>query len=103
MATVRELLDGAVARLRESGSESARLDAELLAEVYLAMTRGQESLLMELEAPSPLDLDISLHDLQLVVLPASAEELEAHALQLEMIEKESKGKCLWMRLDPVEV
>ena len=30
MASVRELLDGAVARLRESGSESARLDAELL-------------------------------------------------------------------------
>jgi release factor glutamine methyltransferase len=30
MATVRELLDGAVARLRESGSETARLDAELL-------------------------------------------------------------------------
>ena len=81
----------------------ALLDAELLAEVYLAMTRGQESLLMELEAPSPLDLDISLHDLQLVVLPASIEELEAHARQLEMIEKESKGKCLWMRLDPAEV
>ena len=81
----------------------ALLDAELLAEVYLAMTRGQESLLMELEAPSPLDLDISLHDLQLVVQPASAEELEAHARQLEMIEKESKGKCLWMRLDPAEV
>ena len=81
----------------------ALLDAELLAEVYLAMTRGQESLLMELEAPSPLDLDINLHDLQLVVLPASAEELEAHARQLEMIEKESKGKCLWMRLDPAEV
>lgn len=30
MATVRELLDGAVARLRESGSETPRLDAELL-------------------------------------------------------------------------
>jgi release factor glutamine methyltransferase len=30
MATVRELLDGAVARLREAGSETARLDAELL-------------------------------------------------------------------------
>jgi DNA polymerase-3 subunit epsilon len=81
----------------------ALLDAELLAEVYLAMTRGQESLLMELEAPSPLDLNINLHDLLLVVLPASAEELEAHARQLEMIEKESKGKCLWMRLDPAEV
>jgi DNA polymerase-3 subunit epsilon len=58
---------------------------------------------MELEAPSPLDLNINLHDLQLVVLPASAEELEAHARQLEMIEKESKGKCLWMRLDSAEV
>ena len=30
MATVRELLDAGVARLRESGSESARLDAEVL-------------------------------------------------------------------------
>ena len=81
----------------------ALLDAELLAEVYLAMTRGQESLLMELEIPSQLDFAESLRDLQLVVLPASDEELQAHAQQLEMIEKESKGKCLWMRLEPSEL
>lgn len=81
----------------------ALLDAELLAEVYLAMTRGQESLLMELEIPSQLDFAESLRDLQLVVLPASAEEMQAHAQQLEMIEKESKGKCLWMRLDSAEI
>lgn len=77
----------------------ALLDAELLAEVYLAMTRGQESLLMELEAPSALDLAINLSDLQLIVLPADAEERQAHAQQLESIERESKGKCLWMRLE----
>ncbi|HEY6044311.1 MAG TPA: DNA polymerase III subunit epsilon [Nitrosospira sp.] len=76
----------------------ALLDAELLAEVYLAMTRGQDSLLMELEAPSELDFAASLHDLQLIVLAATAEELEAHAQQLESIERESKGKCLWKRL-----
>ena len=81
----------------------ALLDAELLAEVYLAMTRGQESLLMELEIPSELDFADSLRDLQLVVLQASGEELQAHAQQLEMIEKESKGKCLWMRLDSAEI
>ena len=77
----------------------ALLDAELLAEVYLAMTRGQESLLMELEAESPLDLGPALHELHLIVLPPTAEELDAHMQQLEMIEKESKGKCLWMRVE----
>jgi DNA polymerase-3 subunit epsilon len=82
----------------------ALLDAELLAEVYLAMTRGQDSLLMELEAPSELDFAASLHDLQLIVLAATAQELEAHAQQLESIERESKGKCLWRRLEsPAEV
>lgn len=76
----------------------ALLDAELLAEVYLAMTRGQDSLLMELEAPSALEIAANLRDLRLTILPASAEELEAHAQQLEMIECESKGKCLWRQL-----
>jgi DNA polymerase III subunit epsilon len=80
----------------------ALLDAELLAEVYLAMTRGQDSLLMDLETPSALDFAISLSELQLPVLPPTPEELEAHALQLESIERESKGKCLWMRLESTE-
>ncbi|MBA4143820.1 MAG: DNA polymerase III subunit epsilon [Nitrosospira sp.] len=80
----------------------ALLDAELLAEVYLGMTRGQESLLMDLEAPSAIEMAASLCDLQLVVLPASAIELEAHAQQLEMIEHESKGRCLWSRLESAD-
>ncbi|SCX40183.1 DNA polymerase III subunit epsilon [Nitrosospira sp. Nsp1] len=80
----------------------ALLDAELLAEVYLAMTRGQDSLLMDLEDPSALDFAISLSELQLAVLPPTPEELEAHAQQLESIERESKGKCLWIRLESAE-
>jgi DNA polymerase-3 subunit epsilon len=70
--------------------------------VYLAMTRGQDSLLMDLETPSALDFAISLSELHLTVLPPTPEELEAHALQLESIERESKGKCLWMRLESIE-
>ncbi|SFW25861.1 DNA polymerase III subunit epsilon [Nitrosovibrio sp. Nv17] len=77
----------------------ALLDAELLAEVYLAMTRGQDSLLMELEAPSAFEMMADLRTLPLAVLPASAEEQAAHAQQLEMIERESRGRCLWRQLE----
>ena len=78
----------------------ALLDAELLAEIYLAMTRGQESLVMEVEIPPPvLGAAINPANLQLTVLRASTEELEAHAQQLEKIERESKGACVWKRLE----
>lgn len=78
----------------------ALLDAELLTEVYLAMTRGQESLMMEVEIPPPLPgAAINPANLKLVVLRANAEELEAHTQQLEKIERESKGSCLWKRLE----
>lgn len=74
----------------------ALLDAELLAEVYLAMTRGQESLLMELDiAPSSIDTAVMVENLHLTVLSASERELALHAQQLDNIDKESKGKCLW--------
>ena len=78
----------------------ALLDAELLADVYLAMTRGQESLIMEAEIPQPtLDAAMSPFNLQLTVLQASTEELEAHGQYLEQIESQSKGTCLWKRLE----
>jgi DNA polymerase-3 subunit epsilon len=79
----------------------ALLDARLLAECYLAMTRGQESLMMELEAPAAaaaaaagLILDVS----KLIVQRASAEELAAHESYLDTLEKESKQPSLWRRL-----
>ena len=75
----------------------ALLDAELLAEVYLGMTRGQESLVMELES-SPGDEPVG--ELgggrpPVIVLRASAAELAEHDKVLAEIAKESKGHCLW--------
>lgn len=81
----------------------ALLDARLLAEAYLAMTRGQDSLLMDMgEFSSPL-LDGAFSDekLELIVLCATASELAAHVLQLEDIDKAAKGACLWKKLDRV--
>lgn len=78
----------------------ALLDAELLAEVYLAMTRGQESLLMELDiTPLSIDPAVIAENLHLMVLPACEKELELHLQQLENIDKESKGKCLWKHVE----
>src|SRR5882672_4426983 len=77
----------------------ALLDARLLAEVYLAMTRGQESLAMEVEAPvsaaSAAAAEVASGKLNLIVVSATKEELEAHAQQLEAIDKASKGATLW--------
>ncbi len=79
----------------------ALLDARLLAECYLAMTRGQESLMMELEAPAAvaaaaagLIVDVS----KLMVLRASPEELASHESYLDSLEKDAKGPSLWRRL-----
>jgi DNA polymerase-3 subunit epsilon len=78
----------------------ALLDANLLAEVYLAMTRGQDSLVMDIES-APALVDAVRHatgNLDLVVIQASAEELAAHALQLADLDKASRGACVWSRL-----
>ena len=75
----------------------ALLDAELLAEVYLAMTRGQESLIMELDAaPMPgLQAGLAAERPPLRVLRANAGELAEHERVLAEIGKESKGNCIW--------
>lgn len=79
----------------------ALLDAELLAEVYLAMTRGQESLFIELESTATnYGSAVSLDDLNLIVLPASQEELTLHSKRLDAIDHESNGKCVWKQLEP---
>jgi len=75
-------------------------DAELLAEVYLAITRGQESLVMEISFPQS-DINISPQDIELISLPASKEELELHTEQLELIDHESKEVCLWKNVEEI--
>ena len=80
----------------------ALLDAELLAEVYLAMTRGQESLVMELEPEAKgasTAAGTSTKRGKLVVLAVEEEELAAHRELLQGIESESKGKCVWLKLE----
>jgi DNA polymerase-3 subunit epsilon len=76
----------------------ALLDAELLAEVYLSMTRGQNSLTMDLGAPAaqadilvPEDIVIA----EVIVLHASAEELAEHEAAIAILDKEVRGQSLW--------
>jgi DNA polymerase-3 subunit epsilon len=78
----------------------ALADARLLAECYLAMTRGQESLMMDLEAPAAaggaagIILDVS----KLIVQRPSADELALHEQYLDAMEKEAKAPSLWRKL-----
>jgi DNA polymerase-3 subunit epsilon len=77
----------------------ALLDTELLAEVFLAMTRGQNSLMIEPDAaPRPnIGADGQVRQRKpLVVRRASPEELAEHERVLKAIDKESKGACLWL-------
>jgi DNA polymerase-3 subunit epsilon len=78
----------------------ALLDAELLAEVYLAMTRGQNSLEIAFEAPAAsLAVGSARQRPPLTVLRASEAELAEHARVLAEVDKESKGRCLWTAQD----
>ena len=84
----------------------ALLDTELLAEVYLSMTRGQKSLLddgsgEQEEEPTMVFADLSR--LELRVLPANDDELAQHMQQLADIDKASKGACMWKQLKLLEV
>lgn len=77
----------------------ALLDAQLLAEVYLAMTRGQESLTIDMGESSGL-AQLAVTTLAegrpaLVVILPSADELAAHEAYLEALDRESKGRCVW--------
>jgi len=74
----------------------ALLDAQLLAEVYLAMTRGQDSLLIDTSPAAATQVEIDAREkVEIVVLRASDEELAAHEAQLADIDKASGGKCMW--------
>jgi len=77
----------------------ALLDAQLLAEVYLAMTRGQDSLTIDIARPlqqnGAIDLDVLA---PILLLEPSPEELAAHEAYLADLERESKGACIWLSL-----
>ncbi|MBI2970436.1 MAG: DNA polymerase III subunit epsilon [Gammaproteobacteria bacterium] len=115
LALARELhpgqknsLDALCTRYGVDNSErdlhGALLDADLLAEVYLAMTGGQASLHLDdskgaaagaqqLSRPRPL-----LRSARLRTVRPAPEELAAHERRLEDIERLSGGRCIWRRL-----
>jgi DNA polymerase-3 subunit epsilon len=77
----------------------ALLDTELLADVFLAMTRGQNSLMIEPDAaPRPnIGADGRVRERKpLTVRRATEGELAEHAKNLAGIDKESKGACIWL-------
>lgn len=81
----------------------ALLDARLLADVYLAMTRGQESLTIDIVvqgaaiavAPFGSDVRDSARP-PLPVIEPSAAELAEHEAYLAALDRESKGRCVWL-------
>lgn len=89
----------------ERSLHGALLDAEILADVYLAMTGGQSRLLLETEpeaetvvvSQAPI-VRLAADRPPLAVIRASDLEREQHVRCLEAIDRSSGGKCVWMRL-----
>jgi len=72
----------------------ALLDAELLADVYMAMTRGQESLMMTLDKPEQTGVDVAPKiNAPILVKQATADEQAAHEAYLAGLAK--SGNCIW--------
>ena len=99
----RNSLDALCDRLEVDNSgrtlHGALLDAELLADVYINMTRGQDALLIADDEQQGEDgvrvAAVDLSSLALVVLPASEQELAEHEDVLAQIDKASGGKTIW--------
>ena len=74
----------------------ALLDAGLLADVFLAMTRGQDSLVIDVLDDEALTANFGPVDVsQLVAVVVAAEELAAHEALLDSIEREAKVTPVW--------
>lgn len=98
-------LDALCRRLEVDNSNralhGALLDAGLLAEVYIRMTRGQESLVID--AADALQGDVTLgtadfSTLPLLVLQPDDDELRAHEAVLADLDEASQGRTVWRRL-----
>ncbi|MFC0322024.1 DNA polymerase III subunit epsilon [Gallibacterium melopsittaci] len=83
----------------------ALLDAEILADVYLAMTGGQGSLMLDAEPLAVTSGNMAQNEEKsvikrhnLAILKPTAEELAAHQKYIELINKKSGNQCLWEKL-----
>lgn len=102
-------LDALCRRLEVDNSQrnlhGALIDADLLAQVYLAMTRGQESLVIDSSGEGPAGQPVAgqaadLSRFELPVLRASADEAAAHQAVLAELDAACKGKTVWRQVEP---
>ncbi len=98
----RNSLDALCDRLGVDNSgrtlHGALLDAELLADMYINLTRGQDALLIDGSAGQSADgtvIKIDFSSYKLEVLVANEQETTAHEDVLCQIDKASKGKTVW--------
>lgn len=79
----------------------ALLDAELLSDVYIAMTRGQDSLAIGLEVGAgneEIKLDVAARPASLKILRADDSELAHHSAYVARIDSAIGGKSIWSTL-----
>ena len=105
----RNSLDALCDRLGVDNSgrtlHGALLDAELLADVYISLTRGQDALLIDDNAGQGVNgsvTQIDLSSFQFDVLLANEQETSAHEDVLTQIDKASKGKTVWRAIAAVD-
>jgi DNA polymerase III subunit epsilon len=98
----RNSLDALCDRLGVDNSSrtlhGALLDAELLADVYINLTRGQDALLIDASAGPDENgsmVQLNLSGYKLEILLANEQETAAHEDVLSQIDKASKGKTVW--------
>jgi len=82
----------------------ALLDAQLLADVYLAMTGGQGAMSFESDVAGHdpqqgMATSIDRQNIELVVLKATDAELKAHARQLDLIDLSAESGVVWRKAD----
>jgi DNA polymerase-3 subunit epsilon len=98
----RNSLDALCDRLGVDNSgrtlHGALLDAELLADVYINLTRGQDALLIdevESDTAAGIVTRVDLRQFTLPVLVANEQEAAEHEAVLQQLDKASGGKTLW--------
>ncbi|WP_386694330.1 DNA polymerase III subunit epsilon [Lonepinella sp. MS14435] len=109
----RNSLDALCDRLNIDNSKrtlhGALLDAEILGDVYLAMTGGQKNLFDDMENDNGINTLSTIQQTQsavnftqdLPVLTLTEDEIQAHQNYIKLINKKSKDNCLWVkRLNP---
>jgi len=101
----RNSLDALCARLEVDNSgrtlHGALLDAELLADVYINLTRGQDILIMDSadsDTTGAMKSHVDLSTFDLPIVYANSQEAAAHETVMTEIDKSSKGKTVWRTL-----